>query len=122
MPSSDLSAALTSAWNDTRISGTLMRKSCTTAVHNHNREVKRNVAAHMAHSECTADGHYHLVDKRTNSGQAGRLATIMRGNSFPAVSSHDRDNDSESIVENDLTPSLGQKKNKKQFMTFLQNR
>lgn len=52
------SAALTSACrkagmigNDTRISRTLMRKFCTTAVRNHNKEVKESVAAHMAHSE-----------------------------------------------------------------------
>ena len=104
MPSSDLSAALTSAWrkagmigNDTRISGTLMRKSCTTAVRNHNKGVKGSVAAHMAHSERTADRHYHLVEKRTNSAFAARqLATIMHGSSSPAVSSHDRDNDFES--------------------------
>ncbi|KAL9958722.1 hypothetical protein ACROYT_G035774 [Oculina patagonica] len=113
MSSSDLSPALTSAWrksgmigNDTRISGTLMRKSCTTAVRNHNKEVKGSVAAHMAHSERTADKHYHLLQKRTNSAFAARqLTTIMHGSSSPAVSSHERKGDPESIDEQDLTPT-----------------
>lgn len=55
---STCSAAFTSAWrktgmigNDTRISRTLMRKFCTTAIHNHNKEVKGSVAPYMAHSE-----------------------------------------------------------------------
>ena len=68
MSRGDLSTALTSAWRKagmidkaTRISGTLLRKSCTTAIRKHNKEVKGNVAAHMAHSERTADKNYHLV-------------------------------------------------------------
>ena len=107
MSSSDLSAALTSAWrkagmigNDKRISGTLMRKSCTTAIRKHNNEVKGSVAAHMAHSERTADKHYHLVQKRANSAFAARqLAAIMHGNSSSAVSSRER----KSNDDNDLT-------------------
>ena len=89
MSSSDLSGALTSAWrkagmigNDRRISGTLMRKSCTTAVRNHNNKVKGSVAANMALSEHTADKHYHIVQKRANSAFATRqLAAIIHGNS-----------------------------------------
>ena len=111
MSSSDLSAALTSAWrkagmigNDRRISGTLMRKSCTTAVHNHNNEVKGSVATYMAHSERTADKHYHIVQKRANSAFATRqLAAIMHGNSSSMVSSRERKADPESKDANDLT-------------------
>lgn len=62
MQSSDLSSALTSAWrnggmidNEMQISGTLMRKSCTTAICQHNKEVKGNVSAHMAQTKRTAD-------------------------------------------------------------------
>ena len=107
MSSSDLSAALTSAWrkagmigNDRRISGTLMRKSCTTAIRKHNNEVKGSVAAHMAHSEHTMDKHYHLVQKHANSAFAARqLAAIMHGNSSSAVSSRER----KSNDDNDLT-------------------
>ena len=51
---------------ETRISGTLMRKSCKTAIRQYNNEVKGNVAAQMTHTERTADKHYHLVQKRTN--------------------------------------------------------
>ena len=113
MSSSDLSAALTSAWrkagmigNDTRISGTLMRKSCTTAVRNHNKEVKGSVAAHMAHSERTADKHYHLVQKRANSAFAARqLAAIMHGSSSYVVSSFEGKVDPKSNDEHDLTPT-----------------
>lgn len=113
MSSSDLSAALTSAWrkagmigNDRRISGTLMRKSCTTAVRNHNNKVKGSVAAHMAHSEHTADKHYNLVQKRANSAFAARqLAAIMHGNSSSVISSRERKVDPESNAydDNDLT-------------------
>ena len=111
MSSSDLSAALTSAWrkagmigNDRRISGTLMRKSCTTAVRNHNNEVKGSVAAHMAHSERTADKHYHIVQKRANSAFAARqLTAIMHGNSSSMVSSRERKVDPECNDDNDLT-------------------
>ena len=58
MQSSDLSSAITSAWRkggmidkETRISGTLMRKSCTTPIRQYNKEVKGNVATHMVHTE-----------------------------------------------------------------------
>ena len=111
MSSSDLSAALTSAWrkagmieNDRRISGTLMRKSCTTAALKRNNEVKGSVAAHMAHSERTADKHYHIVQKRANSAFAAKqLAAIMHGNSSSMVSSRERKVDPESNDDNDLT-------------------
>ena len=118
MSSSDLSAALTSAWrkagmigNDRRISGTLMRKSCTTAVHNHNNEVKGSVATYMAHSERTADKHYHIVQKRANSAFAtSQLAAIMHGNSSSMVSSRERKADPECKDANDptQTPPLRQ--------------
>lgn len=90
--------------NDRRISGTLMRTSCTTAVRNHNTEVKGSVAAHMAHSERTADKHYHLVQKCANSAFAARqLAAIMHGNSSSVVSFCERKVDPESNDDNDLT-------------------
>ena len=111
MSSSDLSAALTSAWrkagmigNDRRISGTLMRKSCPTAALKRNNEVKGSVAAHMAHSERTADKHYHIVQKRANSAFAAKqLAAIMHGNSSSMVSSRERKVDPEFNDDNDLT-------------------
>ncbi|XP_068696690.1 uncharacterized protein [Montipora foliosa] len=104
MQSSDLSSAITSAWRkggtidkETRISGTLMRKSCTTAIRQYNKEVKGNVAAHMAHTERTADKHYHLVQKRTNSAFAARqLTAVMHGRpSSPAVPSRSKNNEIE---------------------------
>ena len=103
MKSSDLSSALTSAWrkagmidNETRISGTLMRKSCTTAIRQYNKGVKGNVAAYMAHSERTADKHYHLVQKRTNSAFAAKqLTAVMHGRVSPATSSLARKDDDE---------------------------
>ena len=113
MSSSDLSTALTSAWrkagtigNDTRISGTLLRKSCTTAIRTHNKEAKGNVAAHMAHSERTADKHYHLVQKRTNSAIAAQqLTAIMHGRASPMPSNEGGVCEADhSDVEPDFTP------------------
>ena len=114
MSSSDLSAALTSArrkagmiGNDRRISGTLMRKSCITAIRKHNNKVKGHVAAHIVHSERTADKHYNLVQKRANSAFAARqLAAIIHGNSSSAVSSRERkSNDDNNLTH---TPPLWQ--------------
>ena len=115
MKSSDLSSALTSAWrkagminNETRISGTLMRKSCTTAIRQYNKDVKGNVAAHMAHSERTADKHYHLVQKRTNSAFAARqLTAVMHGRVSPATPSLERKDNCEqsSTRKDDYGPS-----------------
>ena len=119
MQSSDLSSAITSAWRkggmidkETRISGTLMRKSCTTAIRQYNKEVKGNVAAHMAHTERTADKHYHLVQKRTNSAFAARqLTAVMHGRSSPAVSSSSKNDDIEqpSMRKDDFDSALGGK-------------
>lgn len=115
MKSSDLSSALTSAWrkagmidNEARISGTLVRKSCTTAIRQYNKDVKGNVAAHMAHSERTADKHYHLVQKRTNSAFAARqLTAVMHGRVSPATPSLERKDNCEqsSTRKDDCGPS-----------------
>ena len=113
MSSSDLSTALTRAWrkagtigNNTRISGTLLRKSCTTAIRTHNKEAKGYVAAHMAHSERTADKHYHLVQKRTNSAFAAQqLTAIMHGRASPMPSNEGGVCEADhSDVEPDFTP------------------
>ena len=104
MQSSDLSSAITSAWRkggmidkETRISGTLMRKSCTTAIRQYNKEVKGNVTTHMAHTERTADKHYHLVQKHTNPAFAARQLTAeMHGRPSPlAVQSRSKNDDIE---------------------------
>lgn len=115
MKSSDLSSALTSAWrkagmidNEARISGTLVRKSCTTAIRQYNKDIKGNVAAHMAHSERTADKHYHLVQKRTNSAFAARqLTAVMHGRVSPATPSLERKDNCEqsSTRKDDCGPS-----------------
>ena len=73
-----------------QISGTLMRKSCTTAIQQYNKDVKENVATHMAHTARTADKHYHLVQKRTSSAFAA-----MHGRVSPTVSSHERNDEIE---------------------------
>ena len=103
MQSSDLLSAITSAWrksgminNETRISGTVLRKSCTTSIRQYNKEVKGNVAAHMAHPQRTADKHYHVMQKRTNSAFVARqLTAVMHGRSSPAVPSRGKNDDIE---------------------------
>lgn len=58
----------------------------------YNKEVKGNVAAHMAHTERTADKHYHL----TNSAFAARqLTAVMHGRSSPTVLSRSKNDDIE---------------------------
>ena len=60
----------------------------------YNKEVKGNVAAHIAHTERTADKHYHLVQKSTNSAFAARqLTALMHGRSSPAVPSRSKNDD-----------------------------
>lgn len=82
--------------------GTLMRKSCTTAVHNHNRKVKGSVVAYMAHSKYTAYKNYHLVQKRGNSDFPARQLVSIMHESWCS----ERKVDPESYDEHDLTPSL----------------
>ena len=80
--------------------------SCTTAIRQCNKEVKGNVAAHMAPTERTSDKNYHLVQKRTNSTFAARqLTAIMHGRpSSPAVLSRSKNDDIEqpSMTKNDF--------------------
>ena len=103
MQSSDLLSAITSAWRksgmidkETRISGTVLRKSCTTSIRQYNKEVKGNVAAHIRHPQRTADKHYHVVQKLTNSAFAARqLTAVMHGRSSPAVPSRGKNDDIE---------------------------
>ena len=65
-----------------------------------------NVAAHMAHSERTADKHYHLVQKRTNSAFAAQqLTAIMHGRASPMPSNEGGVCEADhSDVEPDFTP------------------
>lgn len=126
MSSSDFSAALTrtcrkaSMIGTTHISGTLMRKSCINAVRNCNKQGKGSVDVHMTHREHTADKHYHLIQKLTNSAFAARqLAAIMHGSLLPVVSSHKRKDDSESKVSKTshllhMHGKAGQKKKKQE--------
>ena len=119
MQSSDLSSAITSTWrkggmvdNKTRISGSLMSTSGTTTIRQYNKEVKGNVAAHMAYTERTADKHYHLVQKRINSAFSARqLMAVMLGRSSPAVPSRRKNDDIEhpSIRKDHFDSPLGGK-------------
>lgn len=77
MTQSNIASALTTAFSHSgfsdRVNCTMLRKSAVTQVHKNNPEKRHDLASHMCHRTATAEKHYRIMEKKSNSVSCSQL-------------------------------------------------